>query len=68
MAGGMTTGGGASVKLSMIYRTAHRVEGVSAEVYKAKAVHVLGKIEITGADVRKLIAEIETSATKMELE
>ena len=42
---------------------------VSAGVYKATAVHALGpRIELTGTDERKLIAEIKVFATKMELE
>ena len=42
---------------------------VSAGVYKATAVHTLGpRIEVTGTDEGKLIAEIMASATKMELE
>lgn len=42
---------------------------VSAGVFIATAVHTLGpRIEITGTDERKLIAEIKDSVTKMELE
>jgi hypothetical protein len=42
---------------------------VSAGVYKATAVHTLGpRIERTGTDEEKLIAEIKASATRMELE
>jgi len=42
---------------------------VSAGVYKATAVHTLGpRIERTGTDEEKLIGEIKTAATRMELE
>lgn len=42
---------------------------VSTGVYKATAVHTLGpRIELTGTDETKLIAEIKVSASKMELE
>jgi hypothetical protein len=45
------------------------VKEVSAGVYKATAVHASGpKIELTGTDQERLIAEIKTSATIMELE
>lgn len=45
------------------------VKELSAGVYKATAVHASGpKIELTGTDEKKLIAEIETSAKLMALE
>jgi len=45
------------------------VKEVSAGVYKATAVHASGpKIELTGTDEKKLIAEIKASATIMELD
>jgi len=45
------------------------VKEVSASVYTATAVHQSGpKIQLTGTDQEKLIEEIKTSATIMELE
>lgn len=42
---------------------------VSDGVYKATAVHAFGpQIELTGTDEEKLIADIKSSATEMELE
>jgi len=45
------------------------VKEASAGVYKATAVHSFGpKIELTGTDEKKLIAEIKISAMLMEVE
>ena len=45
------------------------VNEVSAGVYKGKAVHVLGsQIELMGTDADKLITEIRTAASRMELQ